>query len=304
MPTRVVDLNELVRGTEQLLHRLIGETIELTFQPLPSPATVRADPASLEQVLLDLAVNARDATPTGGRLTIALHKVELDDEYVREHPDASAGLHVVLSVTDTGAGIAAEHLPHVFEPFFTTKPHGEGTGLGLGAVHAAVQQAGGHLRLLSSPGIGTDLSVYLPYVDEPATAAVPALAPSRGGETVLLVEDEPSVRSVVARVLDRAGYQVLEAADGAEAIAVFERYPDRISAVVTDVFMPRIGGPELAARLRAMRPDLKVLLTSGYADDKGVHEQLDVHQAFLQKPYLPSTLTAKLRALLDGPAHP
>jgi len=303
---RVVDVNQLVGGTERLLARLIGEDIELVTRRAARPATVRADPGSLEQVLLNLAVNARDAMPRGGRLTIVVDEAVVDLAAEGVPPDASAGPHVVLTVTDTGTGIADEHLPHVFEPFFTTKPQGQGTGLGLSTVYGIVRQAGGHIRLSTGPDRGTAVAVYLPRVPESAaTQARDAgdVSPG-GGETVLLVEDEPSVRSVAARVLALAGYRVLQAGDGAEAIDVFESAAASIAIVVTDVVMPRIGGPELAMRLRSRRPGLRVLFTSGYTEDTLVLQELDPSQAFLQKPYMPASLTERVRALLDVPERP
>jgi len=299
---RVVDLNLLVAGTERLLARLIGENIELVTRRSPGPATVRADPGSLEQVLMNLAVNARDAMPKGGRLTIGIDEVVLDYSDPDRPAEVATGAHVVLTVTDTGAGISPEHLPHIFEPFYTTKPQGQGTGLGLATVYGLVRQAEGHIRLSSTVNNGTEIAIYLPRVAEAPAASAEDLdsGPARGGETVLLVEDEPSVRNVASRVLTLAGYHVLQASDGAEALDVYDTAADRIALVVTDVVMPRIGGPELATRLRAKRPGLKVLFTSGYTEDTLVLQDLDPAQAFLQKPYLPAALTARVRALLDA----
>ena len=265
---RVVDLNVLVAGTERLLGRLIGEDIELVTRSTADSAAVRADPGSLEQVLMNLAVNARDAMPRGGRLAIGIDEVVLDARDANRPVDAASGAYIVLTVTDTGSGIAQEHLPHIFEPFYTTKPQGRGTGLGLATVYGIVRQAGGHIRLSSAVDRGTEVAIYLPRVAEAptATAAGPADVLVGGGETLLLVEDEPSVRSVAARVLTRAGYDVLQACDGAEALEVYERAGEGIALVITDVVMPRIGGPELATRLRARRPGLKVLFTSGYTE--------------------------------------
>ena len=303
---RVVDLNVLVESTQRLLARLIGENIELATERSPRPATVRADPGSMEQVLLNLAVNARDAMPRGGRLTIAVGETTVDRSAGDAPPEASDGPHVVITVADTGTGIAAEHLPHVFEPFFTTKPLGQGTGLGLSTVYGIVRQAGGHIRLATEIDRGTEVAVYLPRVVEPAATHAPAataVSPG-GGETVLLVEDDHSVRNVAARVLALAGYRVLQAVDGAHALEVFDSAADSIALVVTDVVMPRIGGPELATRLRARRPGIKVLFTSGYTEDTLVLQELDRSQAFLQKPYMPSALTEGVRALLDVGGRP
>jgi two-component system cell cycle sensor histidine kinase/response regulator CckA len=301
---RVVDLNLLVASTERLLGRLIGENIELVTRPSPGPATVRADPGSLEQVLMNLAVNARDAMPKGGRVTIGIDEVVLDASDPDRPAEAMAGPHVVLTVTDTGAGIPSEHLPHIFEPFYTTKPQGQGTGLGLATVYGIVRQAGGHIRLSSTVDRGTEVAIYLARVSEALVASLDegGSRPAGGGETVLLVEDEVSVRNVAARVLTLAGYQVLQASDGADALDVYDTAAERIALVITDVVMPRIGGPELAARLRAKRPGLKVLFTSGYTEDTLVLQDLDPAQAFLQKPYMPAALSARVRALLDVPS--
>ncbi len=298
---RVVDINQLIAGTERLLGRLIGEDIELVTRCSAAMATVRADPGSLEQVLMNLAVNARDAMPRGGRLTIGTDHVVLDGSEPDRPAEAATGPHVVLTVTDTGSGIAQEHMPHVFEPFYTTKPQGQGTGLGLATVYGIVRQAGGHVRLSSSVGSGTEVAIYLPHVPEaPVASAVGGVSKAAGGgETLLLVEDEPSVRDVAARVLTLAGYQVLQASDGADALEVYDGAAERIALVITDVVMPRIGGPELATRLRAKRPGLKVLFTSGYTEDTLVMRDLDPAQAFLQKPYLPAALRDRVRALLD-----
>ena len=300
---RAIDLNQLIAGTERLLGRLIGENIEMVTRCTQENATVRADPGSLEQVLMNLAVNARDAMPKGGRLTIGTDHVVLDGSEPDCPADAAPGPHVVLTVTDTGSGIAQEHMPHVFEPFYTTKPQGQGTGLGLATVYGIVRQAGGHIRLSSSIGSGTEVAIYLPHVAEVPAASTEGRVGrvAGGGETVLLVEDEPSVRNVAARVLTLAGYHVLQASDGAEALEVYDRAAERIALVITDVVMPRIGGPELATRLRAKRPGLKVLFTSGYTEDTLVVQDLDPAQAFLQKPYLPAALTGRVRALLDVP---
>ena len=299
---RVVDLNEVISTTEQMLRRLIGEDIELVTRTLSEPATVRVDPRGVEQVLVNLAVNARDAMPKGGTLTIALGAAAFTQQYVDRHADAIAGACHVVTVTDTGIGIEPEHLDHVFEPFYTTKPEGQATGLGLAMVYGFVRQSGGHVRLSSITGQGTKFSVYLPRV--PPGAPPPRLAGSAGPpsgvvQTILLVEDEEAVRDIAAGVLRRAGYRVLEAADGIEALELDAMFGAGIDLVLTDVVMPRLGGPELVRRLSANAPGRKVLFTSGYSASP-VSETLEAGQSFLQKPYLPSTLVAAVRALLEG----
>ena len=299
---RIVDLNQVITTTEQMLRRLIGEDIELVTRTLSEAATVRVDPRGVEQALINLAVNARDAMPKGGRLTIALGAAAFTQQYVDAHSEATAGACHVISVTDTGVGIEPEHLDHVFEPFYTTKPEGQATGLGLAMVYGFVRQSGGHVRLSSITGRGTKISIYFPRV--PPTPAPPRLGTSIGPssgivQTILLVEDEEGVRDVAAHVLRRAGYRVLEAADGIEAFELDAMFGAGIDLVLTDVVMPRLGGPELVRRLTARAPGRKVLFTSGYSASP-VTDTLEPGQAFLQKPYLPSTLVATVKALLEG----
>jgi signal transduction histidine kinase len=299
---RIVDLNQVIATTEQMLRRLIGEDVELVTQTLSEAATVRVDPRGVEQALVNLAVNARDAMPKGGRLTIALGAAAFTQQYVDSHAEATPGACHVISVTDTGVGIEPEHLDHVFEPFYTTKPEGQATGLGLAMVYGFVRQSGGHVRLSSITGRGTKFSIYFPRV--PPAPAPPRLGTSIGPssgivQTILLVEDEEGVRDVAARVLRRAGYRVLEAADGIEALELDAMFGAGIDLVLTDVVMPRLGGPELVRRLTARAPGRKVLFTSGYSASP-VTDTLEPGQTFLQKPYLPSTLVAAVKALLEG----
>ncbi len=299
---RIVDLNHVITTTEQMLRRLIGEDVELVTQTLSEAATVRVDPRGVEQALVNLAVNARDAMPRGGRLTIALGAAAFTQQYVDSHAEATPGACHVIAVTDTGVGIEPEHLDHVFEPFYTTKPEGQATGLGLAMVYGFVRQSGGHVRLSSITGRGTKISIYFPRV--PPTQAPPRLGTSIGPssgivQTILLVEDEEGVRDVAARVLRRAGYRVLEAADGIEALELDAMFGAGIDLVLTDVVMPRLGGPELVRRLTARAPGRKVLFTSGYSASP-VTDTLEPGQAFLQKPYLPSTLVVAVKALLEG----
>jgi two-component system, cell cycle sensor histidine kinase and response regulator CckA len=299
---RVVDLNEVVSTTEQMLRRLIGEDIELVTQTLSEPATVRVDPRGVEQVLVNLAVNARDAMPNGGTLRIELGAAAFTQHYVDRHAEATPGPCHVVTVADTGIGIESEHIDHVFEPFYTTKPAGQATGLGLATVYGFVRQSGGHVRLSSIAGRGTKVSVYLPRVPPqlPPPSVGGHAGPASGvTQTILLVEDEEGVRDIAARVLRRAGYRVLEAADGIEALELDAMFGAGIDLVLTDVVMPRLGGPELIRRLSARAPARKVLFTSGYSASP-ISETLEPGQSFLQKPYLPSTLVATVRALLEG----
>jgi two-component system cell cycle sensor histidine kinase/response regulator CckA len=299
---RVVDLNEVISTTEQMLRRLIGEDIELVTRTLSEPATVRVDPRGVEQVLVNLAVNARDAMPSGGTLTIALGAAAFTQQYVDRHADATPGPCHVVTVADTGTGIEPEHIDHVFEPFYTTKPEGQATGLGLAMVYGFVRQSGGHVHLSSIAGRGTKISVYLPRVAPhlpPPRLGAPAGPSSGVVQTILLVEDDEGVRDIAGGVLRRAGYRVLEAADGIEALELDAMFGAGIDLVLTDVVMPRLGGPELVRRLAARAPGRKVLFTSGYSASP-VSETLEPGQSFLQKPYLPSTLVAAVRALLEG----
>jgi signal transduction histidine kinase/integral membrane sensor domain MASE1 len=297
---KVLDLNAVVTNIGNMLRRLIGEDIHVVTDLAPRLGRVQADPGQLEQVIVNLAVNARDAMPDGGRLTIETASVELDGDFARRHPGASAGPHVMLAVADTGIGMDAVTLSQIFEPFFTTKERGRGTGLGLSTVYGIVQQHHGFIVVESKPGQGTTFKIYLPSV-EGAVEVVEtrgALTGSpRGSETVLLVEDEDEVRALAREVLEVNGYAVLEAANGGGALQISQRHPGPIHALLTDVVMPQISGKELAQRLSLLRPDLKVLYMSGYTGD-GV---LEPGRAFLQKPFTPEALASKLRDLLDTP---
>jgi two-component system, cell cycle sensor histidine kinase and response regulator CckA len=301
---QVLDLNVVVLDMEKLLHRLIGEDIELVARTLPALRRVKADPGQMEQVIMNLAVNARDAMPQGGRLTIETGNVVLDAEYVRQHTGAQVGHHVMLAVSDTGHGMDAATQARVFEPFFTTKEKGKGTGLGLATVYGIVKQSGGSIWVYSEPGHGATFKVYLPAVDEPVrvrgSEPVEAAVP-QGSETVLVVEDEEVLREIVREALQASGYKVLEARHGAEALRICESHAPLIDLVLTDAVMPGIGGRELGERITSIRPEVKMLYMSGYTDDAIVrHGVLTAEVAFLQKPFTLDALARKVRAVLDA----
>ena len=301
---KVIDLNDLVINLDKMLRRLIGEDVELVTLPATGLEPIQADPGQMEQVLVNLAVNARDAMPAGGKLTIKTANVTLDAEYVQQHGDASPGRHVMVAVSDTGTGISEEVREHIFEPFFTTKEVGEGTGLGLATCFGIVQQNGGHIEVDSEPGQGTSFKVYLPVTEETYEAETEIVDSSnspQGKETVLLAEDEPLVRSMVATVLRDRGYEVLEAANGEEALRMVQQYGgEGIDLLVTDVVMPQMGGPELAEKLHTAHVNIKVLFTSGYTGDYQSHlNTLTTGTDFLAKPYMPDALTVKVREVLD-----
>jgi PAS domain S-box-containing protein len=305
---RVLDLNEVVENLDKMLKRVIGEDIDLVFVPGPGLGQVRADPGQMEQVIVNLAVNARDAMPRGGKLTLETANVELDGEYAGQHPGVAPGRYVLLAVSDTGGGLDAEAKAHLFEPFFTTKEPGQGTGLGLSTVYGIVKQNRGHITVYSEPGQGATFKVYLPRLEDAggAAALTPALRePCRGGETVLLVEDEDLVRQVVRRMLERNGYQVLKAARGQEALRLSEDHPGPIHLVLTDVVMPGMNGRETATALLARRPEVRVLYMSGHTENAIVHHGvLEMGLAFIQKPFKYEDLMAKVREILEAPSPP
>ena len=301
---KVLDVDALVTNLEKMLRRLIGEDVELRFVAKASRAAVLADPGQLEQVIVNLVVNARDAMPRGGKLTIETAIVDLDAGYAWEHGTVEPGRYVMLAVTDTGVGIDRAAQARLFEPFFTTKEFGKGTGLGLATVYGIVKQSGGYIWVYSEPGQGATFKVYLPRV-EPAGEAVAAPQPPAralgGTETILLAEDEAAVRTLARRILEKHGYKLLLAATGRDGVQVAEQHAAPIDLLVTDVVMPEMGGRELAQRLTARQPGLKVLFLSGYTDDAIVHHGvLDAGVAFLQKPFKPDDLVRKIRAVLDG----
>ncbi len=301
---RPMVVNDLVLGMDKMLRRILGEDIELVTLPAPDLWAVEVDPGQLEQVILNLAVNARDAMPRGGKITLETTNVTLDAEYAGDHPEVAPGDYVRLAVSDTGCGMTEEVRARIFEPFFTTKDAGEGTGLGLATCYGIVRQARGHIWVYSEPGRGTTFKVYLPR-----SYAVPAPPPAEraegrkpgGHELVLLVEDEPSVRTLAARALGRAGYRVVEAGNGVEALQKVGSLERPLDLLVTDVVMPQMGGKELAARLTERQPGLRILYVSGYTENAIVHHGvLDKGIVFLQKPFMPDALLERVRQILDA----
>jgi PAS domain S-box-containing protein len=305
---RVLDLNNAVAGMIQMVSRVIGENIELAFLPGGNLGAVKADPTQMEQVVLNLVVNARDAMPDGGRLTIETSNVELDRDYAAHHAVVEPGPYVMLTVSDTGTGMDDATQARIFEPFFTTKEQGRGTGLGLATVYGVVKQSGGYIWVYSEIGHGTTFKVYLPQVRSEAEKAAVEKVPSgaaRGNETILFVEDEESVRELVCEYLQARGYKILEASDGLQAIDLAAKHDGKIQLLITDVVMPRLSGRELATRLAAKRPNLKVLYISGYTDDSIFrHGVLEGGMAFLQKPFNLKAIAQKVREVLDGVPEP
>ncbi len=300
---RIVDVAQLLRGLEQLLRRVVGEDLELLLLLDEGVHKLRLDPGQFEQVMLNLVINARDAMPDGGRLTIETANVVLDEAYVAEHPEAQLGPHVRIAVSDTGVGMTPEVRSRMFEPFFTTKEPGRGTGLGLSTVYGIVKQSGGSIWVYSEPGQGTTFRLYFPlaegsepYVPPPAAAQVN----TRGKETVLLVEDDEQVRQTVHGMLRRAGYHVIAAANGGEALLICEQHTAAIHLLLTDVVMPKLNGRKLAERLHQLRPAMRVLFMSGYTENAIVHHGvLDSGLDFIAKPMSSEALLLKVRELLD-----
>jgi two-component system, cell cycle sensor histidine kinase and response regulator CckA len=305
---QILDLNDVLRRVELMLRRVIGEDITLSMRLSDPLGRVNADPGQLEQVVMNLAVNARDAMPDGGRLTIETADVELDEAYAAQHPGATTGRQVMVAVSDTGIGMDEETRRRLFEPFFTTKPAGRGTGLGLATVYGIVKQSKGSIWVYSEPGKGTTFKIYLPAVGGAATPVtappvdVPALV---GTETVLLVEDQVEVRGLIEKTLGRAGYRVLAASDGAEALGVARVHDGPIHVLLTDVVLPGKSGREIAREILTVRDDVRVLYMSGYTDDAIVrHGVLEAGLAFIQKPFAGSGLLHKVREVLSAEVPP
>jgi signal transduction histidine kinase/ActR/RegA family two-component response regulator len=300
---RLVDLNDSVRGLERMLGRLLGEHIELSIRCERALWPVRVDPGQMDQVLMNLIVNARDAMPHGGQLTVETENVELDENYATEHLGVAPGPYVLLAVSDTGVGMAKDTQARIFEPFFTTKGVGRGTGLGLATVFGITQQSGGTIWVYSEPNKGSTFKVYLPKAEGEDERLPEATEPTtlNGSETILLVEDEHDVRVVPREVLRRYGYDVLDASNAGEALLICERFTGEIHLLLTDVIMPQMSGRELSERLASLRPQMKVLFMSGYTENAIVHHGiLDSGIAYLQKPLIPDTLARRVRAVLDA----
>jgi CheY-like chemotaxis protein len=294
-----VDINSLVRNLERMLKRIIGEHIELIAKLDPALEAVIADPGQIEQVLLNMTVNARDAMPSGGKLIIETSNENLNDEHVRMHLTPRAGDYVMLAVTDTGVGIDAEVRSHLFEPFFTTKERGKGTGLGLSTSYGIIKQNGGDIWVESEPGKGTTFKIFLPVAvrqEEPSEERIEYVA-QFGNETILLVEDDAGVRVVLETMLRRHGYRVLACGSPEEALEICSNHSSTIHLVLTDIIMPRMSGRELADRLVALRPEVQVLYVSGYAET--ADERLDSTSNYLQKPFTPDALASKVREVLS-----
>jgi PAS domain S-box-containing protein len=302
---RVLDLGQVVFGTEKMLRCILGADIQLSLLTAPSLGRVHADPTQVEQILMNLVFNARDAMPCGGKLSIEIVNTELDAPYAADHHGVVPGRYVMLAIADTGDGMDAATLARIFEPFFTTKDTGRGTGLGLSTVFGIVKQSQGHISVHSELRRGTTFNVYLPRTDD-TPESVPVVRPSRsalrGSETILLVEDEEQVRTVTREILRRHGYDVLDAQNGGEALLICEQQTGPIHLLLTDVVMPRMTGPELARRLAPLRPEMRVLYVSGHTETSlGRHGMHEVATPLLQKPITLDGLLLKLREVLDSP---
>ena len=302
---RVAELNPVVGTILKTLHRLIGEDIELVFNPGAGLGRVRLDPVQIEQILMNLAGNSRDAMPQGGRFTIETSNVQLDQTYIdRKRAIIPVGRYAVITITDNGSGIPPDHLPHVFEPFYTTKPSGKGTGLGLATVYGIVKQNNGFVWVYSEPNLGTTFKIYLPCVTA-RVHTIEASEPSdgeaiRGSETVLVVEDEEALRRATVEFLSLSGYKVLEARNGLDALSVVKGHDAVLDLAITDVVMPYMSGGELAQELKTLRPETRVLFVSGYAGQTVTNHKVDVENNFLQKPFTLNQLAKRVRILLDG----
>lgn len=303
---KILDLNTIVSDMESMLHRLIGEDIELCTAPDPDAGNVKADPGQIEQVIMNLVVNARDAMPRGGSIVIETQNVRLGEKYIAAHQEALAGNYLMLAISDTGTGMDDETKSQIFDPFFTTKPLGEGTGLGLSTVYGIVNQSDGYIEVYSELGLGTTFKIYLPRVDTvraEAQGIVNEIEDLSGNETILLAEDEEAVRNLSREVLATQGYNVITASNGADALSVSDQHDGEIHLLISDVVMPEMGGRDLQNKLLSSRPDIKVLFMSGYTDDAIVrHGVFESGTPFLQKPFTPDVLSRKVRDVL-GPAR-
>jgi CheY-like chemotaxis protein len=303
MQVRALDINAIVMDMDQLLRRTLGEDIELVTVLGEGIGTVEADAGLLEQVVINLAVNARDAMPKGGKLTIETSAITLDEEFCQSRVGIEPGKYALLSVRDIGGGMSKEVQDHAFEPFFTTKEKGKGTGLGLSTVYGIVKQCNGYVELESELDVGTNICIYLPTIERPAEelpmrgdASMP-----RGTETILVVEDEDTVRHLTVRMLKSLGYHVLEARHGGEALLICERYKEPIHLVLTDVVMPHVGGREMMKRLQEIRNDFKILYTSGFTEDRILdHGVVGKDAPLLVKPYTSEAMAQKVRSVLDS----
>ncbi|MBI3288218.1 MAG: response regulator, partial [Elusimicrobia bacterium] len=302
---KVIDLNAVICDLEKMLRRLIGEDIILATMLGKDAGRIRADPGQIEQVIMNLVINARDAMPRGGRISIETANVDFGEDGARGHPAARPGSYVKVTVSDTGCGMSAGLISRIFEPFSTTKEHGKGTGLGLSMVYGIVKDCGGMIRVHSEPGRGSAFKVYLPRVEGEVEREARAPAPTaraRGTETILLVEDDDMVRKFVLRVLGLGGYSVLEASSPNEALRICREYEGPIHLLIADIVMPVMRGDDLARKLGAMRPEMRAMFTSGYTESSAVHrEALGSEDAYIQKPIEPGELASKVRALLDRP---
>ena len=302
---KVLDLNDVVKDMEKMLTRLIGENIKLATKLVDDLGSVKADPCQVEQIIMNLVVNSRDAMPRGGKVTIETANVTFDHQTSLRHISVKPGEYVMLAVSDTGSGMDQETQRRIFEPFFTTKDVGKGTGLGLSTVYGIVKQSGGNIWVYSEPGLGTMSKIYLPRIDSAGAECCEQQEPIvlRGTETILLVEDEDVVRGLTKNILMQAGYNVLDAKGGEEAIRVCRAHPGPIDLLLTDVVMPEISGKEVADRLQELRPAIRVLFMSGYTDEAIVqHGVLDATVEFIQKPFTWFGLTRKVRDVLNREA--
>jgi two-component system cell cycle sensor histidine kinase/response regulator CckA len=303
LSAHVLDLNGLVQNSQKMLTRVLGEDLELKFFPGDALGLVRADPYQIEQILINLSVNAREAMPAGGKLTLETNNVYFDQDYCRRHPDATSGDYVMVAISDSGCGMSDTVKQHLFEPFFTTKPNGKGTGLGLSTVYGIVKQSNGIIQVYSEVDIGTTFKIYFPRTvsQEKETPAPKQEKELRGTETVMIVEDDFLVRKLAARILSKNGYRVLEAINSLQALTLSDQHPEPINMLLSDVIMPEMNGRELYVTLKQHRPDMRVLFMSGYTDKVVTHHGLlDGNAPFIAKPFTPSSLTAKVREVLDA----